>query len=127
MGFAMLGLLPLPFLDRTFAPAVEPALRSGSPLLLGGAFGVCFNALRDAGAGIAAGTLGRRGNGRSCGRAAGRVRRRAGVAVPAGGCRAGPHDGAVSVLRDRYDLVRMASGAVLVAAGLLVFFDRTTS
>jgi cytochrome c-type biogenesis protein len=29
------------------------------------------------------------------------------------------------VLRDRYDLVRMASGAVLVAAGLLVFFDRT--
>src|SRR5437773_797052 len=28
-------------------------------------------------------------------------------------------------LRDRYDLVRMASGAVLVVAGLLVFFDRT--
>ena len=42
MGFAMLGLLPVPLLDRTMAPAVEPARRSGSPLLLGGAFALAF-------------------------------------------------------------------------------------
>jgi cytochrome c-type biogenesis protein len=29
------------------------------------------------------------------------------------------------LMRDRYDLVRTFSGLVLVAAGLLVFFDRT--
>jgi hypothetical protein len=29
------------------------------------------------------------------------------------------------LMRDRYDLVRLFSGLVLLAAGLLVFFDRT--
>jgi hypothetical protein len=42
MGLGMLGLLPIPFIERTLAPAVEPARRTGSPLLLGGAFGLCF-------------------------------------------------------------------------------------
>jgi hypothetical protein len=32
---------------------------------------------------------------------------------------------AFRLMRDRYDLVRGLSGVVLVAAGLLVFFDRT--
>ncbi len=33
--------------------------------------------------------------------------------------------GAASFLRDRYDVIRVVSGVVLVALGLLVFFDRT--
>ena len=33
--------------------------------------------------------------------------------------------GAASFLRDRYDVIRVVSGIVLVALGLLVFFDRT--
>ena len=33
--------------------------------------------------------------------------------------------GAASFLRDRYDAIRVLSGIVLVALGLLVFFDRT--
>ena len=32
--------------------------------------------------------------------------------------------GAASFLRDRYDVIRVVSGLVLVALGLLVFFDR---
>ena len=32
---------------------------------------------------------------------------------------------AASFLRDRYDVIRVVSGIVLVALGLLVFFDRT--
>ena len=32
---------------------------------------------------------------------------------------------AARVVRDRYALVRAVSGAILVAAGLLVFFDKT--
>jgi hypothetical protein len=32
---------------------------------------------------------------------------------------------AARVVRDRYTLVRVLSGAVLIAAGLLVFFDKT--
>ncbi len=32
--------------------------------------------------------------------------------------------GAASFLRDRYDVIRVVSGAVLIALGLLVFFDR---
>ena len=33
--------------------------------------------------------------------------------------------GAASFLRDRYDVIRVVSGIVLVVLGLLVFFDRT--
>ena len=33
--------------------------------------------------------------------------------------------GAASFLRDRYDVIRVISGIVLIALGLLVFFDRT--
>src|ERR671933_1665623 len=42
LGFAFMGLLPLPWLERLAAPAlVEGARRRGSTMLLGGAFGVC--------------------------------------------------------------------------------------
>ena len=41
LGFAMMGLLPLPFLDRLVAPGlVEGARSTGSAALLGGAFGL---------------------------------------------------------------------------------------
>ena len=33
--------------------------------------------------------------------------------------------GAASFVRDRYDVIRVVSGIVLVVLGLLVFFDRT--
>src|SRR5918997_6316818 len=42
LGFAFMGLLPFPLLDRLAAPGlVEGARRSGSSALLGGAFGLC--------------------------------------------------------------------------------------
>ena len=42
LGFAMMGLLPLPFLDRLVAPGlVEGARSTGSAALLGAAFGLC--------------------------------------------------------------------------------------
>ena len=41
-GLAFLGLLPFPWLDRLANPElVEGARRSGSRLLLGGAFALC--------------------------------------------------------------------------------------
>ena len=41
-GFAFMGLLPFPWLDRMVAPElVEGARKRGSRALLGGAFGVC--------------------------------------------------------------------------------------
>ena len=42
LGFAMMGLLPLPYLDRLAAPGlVESASNTGSAALLGAAFGLC--------------------------------------------------------------------------------------
>jgi len=125
MGFAMLGLLPLPLLDRTFAPAVEPALRSGSPLLLGGAFGVCFTPCVTP---VLASLLALSAGAGTALRAAGLLTAyAAGLALPflLAAVALGRTMALFRVLRDRYDLVRMASGAVLVVAGLLVFFDRT--
>ncbi len=51
----------------------------------------------------------------------------AGLAVPflVAGVALGRVMSAARVVRDRYALVRAVSGAILVAAGLLVFFDKT--
>src|SRR6188474_2557723 len=103
-GFAFMGLLPFPWLDRMVAPElVEGARRRGSRALLGGAFGVCAAPCIGP---VLATTLG--------------------LAVPfvlvgIGFDRA---MGASRWLRDRYDAVRFVSGALLVALGLLLFFDR---
>jgi cytochrome c-type biogenesis protein len=124
-GFAFMGLLPFPWLDRMAAPElVEGARRRGSRALLGGAFGVCaapcigpvlasILALASEGSTAAQGSLLL-------------LVYSAGLAVPfllvgVGFDRA---LGASRWLRDRYGAVRVISGALLVAIGLLLFFGR---
>lgn len=124
-GFAFMGVLPFPWLDRMAAPElVEGARRRGSRALLGGAFGVCaapcigpvlasILALASEGSTAAKGSLLL-------------LVYSAGLAVPfilvgIGFDRA---MGASRWLRDHYAVLRAVSGAVLVALGLLLFFDR---
>jgi cytochrome c-type biogenesis protein len=38
-----MGLLPAPFLERSFAPGIAPARRTGSIALLGAAFAFCWS------------------------------------------------------------------------------------
>jgi cytochrome c-type biogenesis protein len=124
-GFAFMGLLPLPFLDRLAAPGLlAGARRRGSSALLGAAFGVCaapcigpvlatILALASETSTVARGALLL-------------FVYSAGLALPfilvgvgfAGAMRASRW------LRDRYGVLRIASGALLVAVGLLLFFDR---
>ena len=125
MGLVMLGLLPLPLLDRTLAPAVEPARRTGSPLLLGGAFGLAFTPCVTP---VLTSLLVLSANAATAARAAGLLAAyAAGLALPflLAAVALGRTMTAFRFMRDRYDLVRAFSGVVLVAAGLLVFFDRT--
>jgi cytochrome c-type biogenesis protein len=125
MGLFMLGLLPVPLLERSLAPGVEPARRTGSPLLLGGAFALCFTpcvtpvlaTLLVLSAGIG-----------STAKAAGLLAAyAAGLALPflLAAVALGRTMSIFRWVRDSYDVVRLASGVILVAAGLLVFFDRT--
>jgi cytochrome c-type biogenesis protein len=124
-GFAFMGLLPLPFLERLAAPElVEGARRRGSSALLGAAFGVCaapctgpvlasILALASDTATVAEGALLL-------------LVYAGGLAVPfvlvgVGFSRA---MGTFRWLRDRYGVVRAVSGVLLVAVGLLLFFDR---
>jgi cytochrome c-type biogenesis protein len=125
VGFVFMGLLPIPWIDRMIAPQlVEDARRSGSRVLLGGAFGVCaapcigpvlgsILALASEGSTAAQGSLLL-------------LVYSVGLAVPfilvgLGFDRA---MGASRWLRDRYETLRLVSGAILVALGLLLFFDR---
>jgi cytochrome c-type biogenesis protein len=125
VGFAFMGLLPIPWIDRMIAPQlVEGARQSGSRVLLGGAFGVCaapcigpvlasILALASEGSTAAQGSLLL-------------LVYSVGLAVPfvlvgIGFDRA---MGASRWLRDRYETLRIVSGAILVALGLLLFFDR---
>ena len=125
VGFAFMGLLPFGWVDRLVAPElVDSARRSGSRVLLGGAFGVCaapcigpvlasILALASEGSTAAEGSLLL-------------LVYSLGLAVPfvlvgIGFDRA---MGASRWLRDRYATLRIASGAILVALGLLLFFDR---
>jgi cytochrome c-type biogenesis protein len=125
LGFAFMGLLPIPFLERLAAPSlVEGARRRGSGALLGAAFGVCaapcigpvlatILALASDASTVAEGSLLL-------------LVYAAGLALPfifvgVGFARALR---AFRWLRDRYGAVRIVSGAVLVAVGLLLFFDR---
>jgi cytochrome c-type biogenesis protein len=125
VGFAFMGLLPFSWIDRMVAPQlVEGARRSGSRVLLGGAFGVCaapcigpvlasILALASEGSTAAQGSLLL-------------FVYSLGLAIPfvlvgIGFDRA---MGASRWLRDRYETLRVVSGALLVALGLLLFFDR---
>lgn len=125
LGFAFMGLLPLPFLERIAAPGLlEGARRSGSSALLGGAFAVC--AAPCVGPVLVtilalAGEEGRLAQGTAL-----LAVYALGLALPflLVGLGAARTMGAFRWLRDRYDVVRAVSGAVLVGVGLLLFFDR---
>jgi cytochrome c-type biogenesis protein len=125
LGFAFMGLLPFPIFERLAAPGlVEGARRSGSSALLGAAFGVCaapcvgpvlatILALAGDSSTVAEGSLLL-------------LVFSLGLAVPflLVGIGFARTMGAFRWLRDRYDTVRLVSGAILVAVGLLLFFDR---
>jgi cytochrome c-type biogenesis protein len=125
LGFAMMGVLPLPFLDRLAAPGlVQGARQTGSAALLGGAFGLCaapcvgpvlasILALASEGQTVAQGTLLL-------------LVYSAGLAVPflAVGVGVDRAMGAFRWLRDHYRTLRIVAGALLVGLGLLLFFDR---
>jgi len=124
-GFAFMGLMPLPFLERLAAPAlIEGARRRGSSALLGGAFGVCAAPCIGP---VLASILALAGD-------SGTVAQgsllllvySAGLALPfllvgVGFARA---LGAFRWLRDHFAVLRVVSGAILVGIGLLLFFDR---
>ena len=124
-GFAFMGLLPFPFLERLAAPAlIEGAQRRGSSALLGAAFAVCaapcvgpvlatILALASDANTVAQGSLLL-------------LVYSLGLALPfvLVGVGFARTMSAFRWLRDRYGVVRAVSGAVLVAVGLLLFFDR---
>ncbi|MGH3013040.1 MAG: cytochrome c biogenesis CcdA family protein [Gaiellaceae bacterium] len=124
-GFALMGLLPLPFLDRLAAPGlVEGARSTGSAALLGGAFGLCAAPCIGP---VLAGILALAGEGQTV--AQGTLLLlvySAGLALPflAVGIGFDRALGAFRWLRDHYGTLRIVAGAMLVALGLLLFFDR---
>jgi cytochrome c-type biogenesis protein len=124
-GLAFMGLLPFPFLDRLAAPGlVEEARSSGSTALLGAAFGVCAAPCIGP---VLGSILALAGETQGVPQAALLLLvYSAGLAVPfaAVGLGFGRALSAFRWLRDRYGILRVASGSVLVAVGLLLFFDR---
>jgi cytochrome c-type biogenesis protein len=124
-GFAFMGLLPFPWLDRMVAPElVEGARRRGSRALLGGAFGVCAAPCIGP---VLASILALAGDASTA--AQGSLLLlvySAGLAIPfvLVGIGFDRVMGASRWLRDRFGLLRVLSGGILVALGLLLFFDR---
>jgi cytochrome c-type biogenesis protein len=124
MGFVMMGLIRVPFLERSLAPGVAPARASGSSLLLGGAFGLCWTPCVGP---VLGSILALAATEATAARGAGLLAAyAAGLAVPflAVALGLGQAMSAGRFLRDRYMTVRIVSGVILVAAGLLVFFDK---
>ena len=124
-GFAFMGLLPFPWIDRMVAPElVEGARRRGSRALLGGAFGVCAAPCIGP---VLASILALAGSTSTI--LQGSVlllAYSAGLAIPflLAGIAFARAMNAFRWLRDHYRAIRFASGAILVAIGLLLFFDR---
>jgi cytochrome c-type biogenesis protein len=122
-GLAFAHLLPLP--ERPIAPGLLSAARHrGSRVLLGGAFAVCAAPCVSP---VLASTLVLAGDTSTV--AEGSVLLLAyslGLAVPfiVTGMMFGPAMGSFRWLRDRYRYFEVAGGLVLVALGLLFFFDR---
>jgi cytochrome c-type biogenesis protein len=123
LGLALLGVLPVP--ERLVAPGlVGGARRRSSGMLLGAAFAVC--AAPCVGPVLASILL---LAGDSSTAAQGSLLLFAyslGLAVPflLAGIAFTRAMGAFRWLRDHYTVIRVASGATLVALGLLLFFDR---
>jgi cytochrome c-type biogenesis protein len=125
MGFVMMGLLRVPALERSLSPGVEPARASGSALLLGGAFGLCWTPCVGP---VLGSILALAATEATAARGAGLLAAyAAGLAIPflAVALGVGQAMSAARFLRDQYMTVRIVSGLILVAAGLLVFFDKT--
>jgi cytochrome c-type biogenesis protein len=124
-GFAFMGLLPFPFLERLAAPGlIEGARRRGSRALLGGAFGVCAAPCIGP---VLASILALAGESSTAAQGSLLLAvYSAGLALPflLVGVAFDRAMGAFRWVRDRYDVVRVVSGALLVALGLLLFFDR---
>jgi cytochrome c-type biogenesis protein len=121
-GLAFMGLLPWP--ERLVAPElVAGARRRGSSVLLGGAFGVCaapcVGPVLAAILVLAGGTSTLEGSVLLFAYSVG-------LAVPflLAGIAFARSMTAFRWLRDHYTAIRIASGAIMVALGLLLFFDR---
>ena len=125
LGLSFMGLLPFPYLDRLAAPdLMQGAQRRGSAALLGAAFAVCAAPC----VGPVLATILALASDEST-VAQGSVLLDVyslGLAVPfvLVGLGFAKTMRASRWLRDRYDVVRIVSGALLVAVGLLLFFDR---
>jgi cytochrome c-type biogenesis protein len=123
LGLAFVGLLPWP--ERVVAPGlIETARRRGSSALLGAAFAVCAAPCIGI---VLASVLVLASNSSTVLRGSVLL-----VAYSAGigaafllaGIAFARAMGAFRWLRDHYHLIRIASGATLIALGLLLFFDR---
>ena len=125
LGFAFMGLLPFPWLERLVAPElVEGARASGSAAPPRRRLRGLRRALRRAGPRHDPRAR-ERGADRRAGHApAPRLLGRARAPVPGGRPRLRPLARRVPLARDRYAVLRVVSGALLVAIGLLLFFDR---
>lgn len=125
LGFAFMGLLPIPFFERMAAPGLlDAARRRGSSALLGGAFGLCAAPCIGP---VLASILALASESSTVGQGSLLLLvYSAGLAVPFVLVGIG-FDRAASAfrwLRDQYAVLRIVSGALLVALGLLLFFDR---
>ncbi len=125
LGLAFMGLLPLPYLDRLAAPGLlEEARGSGSRVLLGGAFAVCAAPCVGP---VLASILALASNSTTAWKGAILLAVYSlGLAVPflLVGIGFGRVMSASRWLRDHYGTVRVVSGGILVAIGLLLFFGR---
>jgi cytochrome c-type biogenesis protein len=123
LGLAFVGLLPVP--ERVVAPGLlSGARRRGSGALLGGAFAVCAAPCIGT---VLAAVLVLAGNTGTVFRGALLLAAYAlglGAAFIAAGVAFTRAMSAFRWLRDRYTLIQVVSGVVLVALGLLLFFHR---
>ncbi len=125
LGLAFIGLLPLPYLDRLAAPELlEEARGSGSRVLLGGAFAVCAAPCIGP---VLASILALASNSATAWKGAMLLAIYSlGLAVPflLVGLGFGRVMSASRWLRDHYGIIRVVSGSILVAIGLMLFFGR---
>jgi cytochrome c-type biogenesis protein len=121
MGLIIAGALPLPSLPGLTGGDRRPH----SAILLGGAFALSWTPCVGPVLAAVLALASTRGGAAQAALLLGAYA--AGLAVPliASALAFDRALGAASFLRDRYALIRVVSGIVLVALGLLVFFDRT--
>jgi cytochrome c-type biogenesis protein len=123
IGLAFVGLLPVP--ERVVAPGLlVGARRRGSRALLGGAFAVCAAPCIGT---VLAAVLVLASNTGTALRGAALLAAYAlglGVAFLVAGIAFGRAMSAFRWMRNRYSLIQVGSGLVLVALGLLLFFHR---